>query len=255
MDSKITMPITNSTLQRLLAVADLDSELVTLRHRLTTLPERDALTQLDANLSALKAPRDEIAKQRDEALFRQREAEAEASAIEERRRGIESKLLAARGTPARELQAMNDEIGHLRERQEEFEEVALSVMEEVEPLTQAIEEFEKQGNVLLGQRPDLVSSLESAEVEVKAQIEDRSSRREGALVGIDEDLLESYARVGARFGGVGAARLVGARCGGCHLELPSMEVERVRRLPEGEVANCDSCGRILIVAAPQASGE
>lgn len=54
------MTITNSTLQRLLAVADLDSELVTLRHRLTTLPERDALTQLDANLSALKARHDVI---------------------------------------------------------------------------------------------------------------------------------------------------------------------------------------------------
>jgi predicted nucleic acid-binding Zn-ribbon protein len=46
--------------------------------------------------------------------------------------------------------------------------------------------------------------------------------------------------------GTGAARLIGSHCDGCHLELPSMEVERIRALPAGEVATCEQCGRILI---------
>ena len=39
----------------------------------------------------------------------------------------------------------------------------------------------------------------------------------------------------SQLGGVGAARLVGDRCDGCHLTLPSVEVERIRRLPRRRV--------------------
>jgi predicted nucleic acid-binding Zn-ribbon protein len=45
---------------------------------------------------------------------------------------------------------------------------------------------------------------------------------------------------------VGAARLVANHCDGCHLELPSMEVERIRHLGPDAIATCESCERILI---------
>ena len=47
-------------------------------------------------------------------------------------------------------------------------------------------------------------------------------------------------------GGVGAARLSGARCEGCHLEIPSAELERLRRAPDDAVVNCPECARILV---------
>src|ERR1700728_2248899 len=51
---------------------------------------------------------------------------------------------------------------------------------------------------------------------------------------------------------VAAARLVGNQCGGCHLELSSVEVDHIRRMPPDEVVTCDQCGRILVreAAAP-----
>jgi predicted nucleic acid-binding Zn-ribbon protein len=45
---------------------------------------------------------------------------------------------------------------------------------------------------------------------------------------------------------VGAARLEQGSCTGCHLKLPSTEVERLRKLDPDEVAFCDQCGRILV---------
>lgn len=234
-------------LERLLVLADLDAELVVLRHRAANLEVRRALDALDVRVSEVATERGSLASLCDEALVRQRAAEGEANAIDERRRGIEAKLLAARGTPARELQAMNDEIGHLRERQGEFEEQALKVMEEVEPLVSAIDALDAKIASLESDRPALLDALASSEAEVKAEIDERISRRTQALEGLDQDLLDHYARVGAKYGGVGAARLVGARCAGCHLELPSMEVERLRRLGDDEIATCDSCGRILVV--------
>jgi predicted nucleic acid-binding Zn-ribbon protein len=47
-------------------------------------------------------------------------------------------------------------------------------------------------------------------------------------------------------GGVGAARLVGDHCDGCHLVLSSVEIERIRRLPPDELTTCPECDRILV---------
>jgi predicted nucleic acid-binding Zn-ribbon protein len=46
--------------------------------------------------------------------------------------------------------------------------------------------------------------------------------------------------------GVGAARLIGHRCDGCHLELSPVEAEHIRALPDDTIATCDQCGRILV---------
>ena len=64
--------------------------------------------------------------------------------------------------------------------------------------------------------------------------------------GLPDDLAERYEFLRSRLGGVGAARLVGDRCGGCHLNLPSVEIERIRRLPADEFATCPQCDRILV---------
>jgi len=63
---------------------------------------------------------------------------------------------------------------------------------------------------------------------------------------VPAELLARYERLRAKLAGTGAARLVGESCGGCHLTLPAMEVDRIRRAPPDEVLTCDQCGRILV---------
>ncbi len=46
--------------------------------------------------------------------------------------------------------------------------------------------------------------------------------------------------------GVAAARLVGARCEGCHLDLSAAELDTVRRAPAEEIPDCPQCGRLLV---------
>ena len=40
-------------------------------------------------------------------------------------------------------------------------------------------------------------------------------------------------------------RLVGGRCEGCPLQMPSLEADRIRKLPAG-LADCDECGRLVL---------
>ena len=44
----------------------------------------------------------------------------------------------------------------------------------------------------------------------------------------------------------GRRRLVGGSCGGCHLALSVMELDRVRKAAPDAVITCEQCGRILV---------
>ncbi len=63
---------------------------------------------------------------------------------------------------------------------------------------------------------------------------------------LDAGLVDRYERLRARHGGVAVARLEGARCGGCHLDLSTAEVEAVRAVEPGTFADCPNCGRLLV---------
>jgi predicted nucleic acid-binding Zn-ribbon protein len=84
------------------------------------------------------------------------------------------------------------------------------------------------------------------EAEVDSEIEVLNSARAEATTAVPEDLTATYAQLRLRLGGVGAARLVGARCGGCYLTLPATELDRLRHQPPGTLSFCDQCGRILV---------
>jgi hypothetical protein len=64
--------------------------------------------------------------------------------------------------------------------------------------------------------------------------------------GLPDDLVQRYEKLRSRMGGVGAARLVGDHCDGCHLVLSSVEIERIRRLPPDQLTTCPECDRILV---------
>jgi uncharacterized protein len=47
-------------------------------------------------------------------------------------------------------------------------------------------------------------------------------------------------------GGIAVARLVGTNCGGCHLTLSAVELDRIRHEPGDAVVICEECGRLLV---------
>jgi predicted nucleic acid-binding Zn-ribbon protein len=60
------------------------------------------------------------------------------------------------------------------------------------------------------------------------------------------DLAATYERLRSQLGGIGAAKLVGSSCGGCHLALPATELDRIRHAAPDALVYCDQCGRILV---------
>ena len=62
---------------------------------------------------------------------------------------------------------------------------------------------------------------------------------------VEPELLAEYEALRPAVGGIAIARLVGGSCGGCHLGLSAVEVDRIKKLPPEEPAHCEECGRLL----------
>ena len=71
-------------------------------------------------------------------------------------------------------------------------------------------------------------------------------RRAEVAARLDAAALQRYEQLRARHGGVAISRLEGNRCGGCHLDLSTAEINELRALGASEVAECPNCGRLLV---------
>jgi hypothetical protein len=234
----------------LLSVQDLDVSIDQHRHRRQTLPERDELRAIDTQMDSLKAQSDRVTGALDVIARRESELEAELSATEQRAATVSRRLYGGEVSASRELQAMAADVETLKARASELEDQGLILLEEREPLDMTIDELAVQLGSLDLERAAVLGRLAEAEDKVDGEIASLIRDREESAAGIPADLLANYERLRARLGGVGAARLVGNHCDGCHLTLSSMELDRIRHLGDGEVFTCEQCSRILVPSKP-----
>lgn len=243
-------PLTGANLEALLAVQTIDTDLDRCHHRRASLPERDELLTTEAQLIALD--RQLAAAQADRSTVAARELALEdnLASVEKRAAEVKKRLYGGTVSATRELQAMAAEVDSLTARGSELESRVLEAMEEREPLDDRVNGLAGGKAALLASRAVVEERLAEREMEVDAEIEALTAARTEAAAGVPADLIATYERLRQRLGGVGAARLVGARCDGCHLTLPATELDQLRHQPPGTLNFCDSCGRILVSTHP-----
>jgi hypothetical protein len=149
-------------------------------------------------------------------------------------------------TVPRELQALQHEQESLRRRQDHLETEELEIMEELDPLTEETAGLDARLGELATEGDRLDEALLQAEVNLEEELTAVTDRREAALVGVSDDLLATYEDLRGKLGGIAVARLVGSVCGGCHLGLSAVEVDRIKKQPPDALVTCDECGRLLV---------
>jgi hypothetical protein len=236
----------SDTFTHLLAVQDLDTSITQMEHRRDVLAETSGLAAVDAELARLGAEQADAAGRRAVLTASQQELEVQIAGITERRDHVEKRLYGATGSSARDLQAMNEEVKHLTDRRAQLEELELEAMLEADPIDAELAALRERMGPLETRAKELREEVERERLEIDAAIASAAGTRAAEAAQLPTALFDRYETLRARLKGTGAARLIGSHCDGCHLELPSMEVERIRALPPGEVATCEQCGRILI---------
>ena len=146
----------------------------------------------------------------------------------------------------RELQAMGDEVKSLQRRVSQLEDQELEVMERIEPVEAEMAQLTKDRSDMAAQAERLRAEVTVSEAEIDAELERTQVERGAAAAEIPEELLAEYDRLRRQLGGIGVARLVNGQCGGCHLKLSAVELDRLRRQAGDAVVHCDECGRLLV---------
>ncbi len=197
------------------------------------------LAGLEQQLAAAITERNAVAE-------RQQALEHSLAGVENRAAEVKKRLYGGTVSATRELQAMAAEVDSLIARGSELEERVLEAMEERDPLDGRVNTLDGEKSSLLAARVAVGEKLAAHEAEVGAEMDALNFARAEAAADVPDDLIATYERLRQRLGGVGAARLVGSRCGGCHLTLPATELDQLRRQPPGTLNYCDQCGRILV---------
>jgi predicted nucleic acid-binding Zn-ribbon protein len=238
--------MSDGSLDRLLVVQDLDTLITQLTHRRVALAERVGLVALDAELGALAAEEATLLAHRGELMTTQKDLEAQIAVADERRTGIERRMYAARGSSTRDLQAMDEEVRHLNQRRSELEDEELVAMVEQEPIDAALAALAGKRAPIEEKANTLRAEVAQGQSEIDSELEVARAERASEAAQLPSALSERYETLRARLKGTGAARLVGHRCSGCHLELSPVEVDRIRAMSPDTVVTCDQCGRILV---------
>ena len=229
----------------LLELSEIDAELSRLAHRGTHLPEQQTYDQVlaDQRAAADRSAVLGIALEDLDAQIAKLESEVDAvRKREDRDRGL---LDSGSVTNSKQLEELQHELGTLERRQASLEETLLEVMERREQLAadqareQAAADSLAQDLAAAGQARD--GSL----AEVEAARAQRGARRAEVIGTLEGELLDLYGRQRTA-SGIGAARLLGHRCGACRIELDRGEVARISAAAEDEVLRCSECRAILL---------
>ena len=235
-----------TALEPLLALQERDLALDRLRHQQATLPERARLAGLTARLEALAATRQARRAQRDEVARQEQRYADEAAQLGEQAGAAERRLYSGEVASPRELQALQADVEQLRRRQRTIEDRELGAMEQREPLDGELATVDAEWEAAETEAARTRDELGRREQELDASLAAEQAARDQLAAGIEPGLVADYERRRARANGVGAARLVGSTCQGCHLAIPATEVDRIRKRGDGAVAYCDNCGCILV---------
>lgn len=216
-----------------------------LRRRRETLPARAERAEAEATLSTLGADRAEIAGRRDALARDQKRIDDEVALTRDRSAMADKALYGGSVNNPRELQAFQDEIASLARRIADLEDRELELMVEIEPLDEQLATIGEQTEVATARTERALVEITTGEAEIDGELEAEAATRETAASDVGADLLAIYERLRAISQGVGIARLVGGTCGGCHLKLSAVELDRIRGVDPDELVYCEECGRLL----------
>lgn len=229
----------------LLAVQDHDTHADQLEHKRKTLPERAALLETMAELAAVEQRVGEVDATRHELRRSQQRLEDDITSINDKAAQHDKTLYSGTIGNPRELQTLQDEIGALKRRVVQLEDQELELMEQIEPLDATLAELAAERARLDDRAAGLRGAIVEAEVSIDDELATVRSEREALVTDVEPALLAEYQQLRPQGGGIAIARLVGGTCGGCHLSLSAVEVDRIKKLPPDEPAHCEECGRLL----------
>lgn len=228
---------------KLLDLQALDTKLAQLDHRATSLPELAALRELSTQAETLRRTLSTQTGVLEDVRLELTRVESDVAVVEARIARDASRLESS--SSVKDVAALEQELGMLRRRLDDLEEIQLTVMERVDD-QQAIVDATS------GQLDDLRSRIALVESERDEALASLAAERAVAAAGrrtieatVPADLLALYEKQRARYG-TGASLLRGGVSVASGVKLLENELQAIRSAAPDDVIMCASSEAILV---------
>jgi len=211
----------------------------------THLPEIAELTALESELRDLLKDLHEA----EDALAPVKSEYEHVSRESSRLKGRASDLdttLATSTAHARELTALESELGHVRALLSASEDRELELLLELEPREGEIETIKRRAQPGVTRRGELIDVIAQLRATLDEELVSLRDDREARHAALSAPLRTRYDVAMARAGSSGAAQVVEGRCDGCRLALAPLDYDRFKSQALDTFMDCPECGRLLL---------
>lgn len=177
---------------------------------------------------------------------KKRSTERAVTDIEETIKRLDDRLYGGSITNPQQLSAAQEERSFTVIRQSESEDQLLEIMLQIEELEPVLEKIRESLSKLEQERPKLEESWRQLEKELETRLSMLQTERKEILPSMPSKLLPLYESIRKNKGGEAISLVKGEICQGCHLAIPTQDIQRARN--GQSMVQCSSCGRILFVA-------
>lgn len=225
---------------------ELDAHVDQLRHQRAKLPELAEIAELTSKRTDVDNLARDVRITIDDLTTEQKKVDLDVEAVKTRRKRDRDRMDQGLISNPKDLERMQHELESLERRISSLEDDELEVMEKIEEAQKELTQYE----AMVAETDERLSALATARddklASIDAQLQELSAQRGPVAEGLPDDLLKLYLKLREQKGGVGAATLRARTCSGCQLSLDSVELSRIKALPEDEVVRCEECNRILV---------
>lgn len=171
--------------------------------------------------------------------------EHEIDSISQKAAAEERRMYDGSVANAKELDSIRHEVDNLKKRRGDREDELLGLME----VREEREAQERAAAERWGSLRAQVETVEGTAVEELGRLtterKERSEARAALAATIDTELLELYEDLRPQKKGVAAVALIDGVCQGCHEQLSSVEIDRLKKTKDTK--RCEHCRRILVI--------
>ena len=229
----------------LLEIQELDTAIDRLLARTEALERGEDAAAALAEANEAERLMGELRLRLDELSRDQMRFEHEIDSMSQKAAAEERRLYDGSVANARELDSITHEVDNLKKRRSDREDELLALMEVREEL-EAQERAAGERSEALRARVEEVGSVAADELgRLRMELEQRSEARAALAGTIDPEFLELYEDLRPQKKGIAAVALIDGVCQGCHEQLSSVYVDRLKRV-EGP-KRCEHCRRILVI--------
>ncbi|HEY5222865.1 MAG TPA: hypothetical protein VIJ18_07445 [Microbacteriaceae bacterium] len=229
--------------KELLRLQAVDTRLSQLDHTLKALPQHAALARLTAPLDAVRQRQAVATGQREDAETELARIESDVSVVEARMARDAARL--QQTSSMKDVDALEAEIGALKKRRSDLEDIELTVMERIEGIDAELAGILSERAVLDEQLTQLELTKGEQQVILEAERAAASADRTAIASQVQQDLLALYERQRARYG-TGAALLLRGVSLGSNVKLTESDLQAIRLAADDDVMLCPDSGAILI---------